>query len=410
MTFPLLPDYQLFLLPARNAQEYSAWGSAAMEYAAFFPDVHFARDPALVDWRGYSHITLVNPEFWPDDLLITIKQANPQATLDLIPVTTPEILQTVLNVRVYTGLRYGPKQEVDWAKFWKPGKCLIGLHGRSDGELQEADFGIIARARVEAVKLTSYATMESVRRLRALNPDLFLLLRVFLPFTEAGSPRQITPQQFFDFTAPDVARLYDGDPAIRYLELHNEPNSRREGLGTSWGDGHEFGEWFLRVVELYRERFPEARLGFPGLSPGPTDEAAGRADSEVFLLEAKEAAQQADWIGVHAYWVNEREITDAREGYGFVRYREKFTDKLLFITEFGSPHPSQPYDVIAQQYARYYGNVRRVPGLGAAFAYVVSTSDALESVRWAWRDEAGNDLGIAAVVGERRFINDAASP
>ncbi len=406
MTFPLLPDYQLFLLPARNAQEYAAWGSAAMEYAAFFPDVHFARDPALIDWRGYSHITIIHPDFWPDDLLIAIRQAHPPAALDLIPVTTPEILQTVLNVRVYTGLRYGPKQAVDWAKFWKPGKCLIGLHGRSDGELQDADYTIIARARVEAVKLTSHATMESVTRLRALNPDLFILVRAFLGFDQGGAPRAISPQQFFDFTASDVARLYDGDPAIRYIEIHNEPNVRLEGLGGSWANGREFGEWFLQVVELYRQRFPEARIGFPGLSPGPTDEAAGRADSEAFLQDAQEAAQQADWIGVHAYWANEREITDAREGYGFVRYREKFADKLLFVTEFGSPYPSQSYELIAEQYARYYGNVRRVPGLGAAFAYVASTSNLVESARWAWRDEAGRDVGIAAVVGERRFIRD----
>jgi hypothetical protein len=48
--------------------------------------------------------------------------------------------------------------------------------------------------------------------------------------------------------------------------------------------------------------------------------------------------------------------------------------------------------------------LRHVPGLGAAFAYVVSTPDPVESPRWAWRDESGNDLGIAGVVGQRRFI------
>jgi hypothetical protein len=401
VTFPLLPDYQLFLLPARDAQAAAVWGAAAMAYAAFYPDVHFSREPSRVDWRGYRHITIVNPAFWPDDLALAIRQANPQAELDFIDAQSPEVLQTVLNVRVFTGLRYGIKVEVDWLKVWPVGKALVGLHGRADGELQEADFGLVSRARVEAVKLTSYATPDSVARLRAINPDLFIMVRAFVPF---GDGRRIAPQEFFDFTADDVARLYDFDPQIRYIELHNEPNLRLEGWGASWANGRGFAEWFRQVLDLYRARFPEALLGFPGLSPGPTLEARGRADSEVFLAEAADAAKEADWIGVHAYWVNERELTDEREGFGFVRYRRRFADKLLFITEFGNPQ--QPRPAVAEQYTRYYSALRKVPGLGAAFAYVMSTSNAEESPRWAWRDEAGNDLGLAEVVGRRQFPDE----
>lgn len=400
MAFPLLPDYQLILLPARTAQEASVWGSAALAYASFFPDVHFAHDPRNIDWRGYGHITLVNPAFWPDDLIPQIKQANPRAVLDVIAVTAPEILQTVLNTRLFSGLRYGPQTEVEWLKLWPAGRCLIGLHGRSDGELQPADFNVIAAARLEAVKLTSYATADSLRGLRALNPELFILVRAFLPF-QAG--RAVSPRTFFEETASDVARLYDADPAIRYIELHNEPNLQLEGWGTSWADGAGFAAWFNAVADLYRARFPEAKLGFPGLSPGPANAAAGRADSERFLLEAADAARQADWIGVHAYWVNERELGDERDGFGFTRYRQHFPESLLFVTEFGNPQ--QPKPVVAEQYARYYGALRRFPGLGAAFAYVVSTSDAVESARWAWRDEAGRDAGIAAVVGARRYVD-----
>ena len=45
-------------------------------------------------------------------------------------------------------------------------------------------------------------------------------------------------------------------------------------------------------------------------------------------------------------------------------------------------------------------------GLGAAFAYVVSTPNPIESPRWGWRDESGRDLGIAAEIGRRRYIRD----
>ena len=44
--------------------------------------------------------------------------------------------------------------------------------------------------------------------------------------------------------------------------------------------------------------------------------------------------------------------------------------------------------------------------LGGAFAYVLSTSDPIESPRWAWRDEKGADVGIAGLVGQRRYLKD----
>lgn len=395
-------DHQLMLLPARTAAEASAWGSAALEYAAAFRPVHFTRDPGGVDWRGYQHVSIVRPDFWPEDLPLVVKQANPDAIIDRLPVDTPEALRLLLNVRTYYGWRYGPQTEFDWAQLWEPGVALIGLHGRTDGEFKDADYPIVARARLEAVKITSHATLETVRRLKAINLEMFILVRAIETFEEDGQPRKVTPAQFVERTTPDLSRLYDADPSLRYVEIHNEPNLRSEGLGGSWNDGAEFGGWFLEVAALYRQRFPDAHFGFPGLSPGPASTADGRVDSEAFLSQAEIAAQQADWIGLHAYWVNEREISDERLGFGFMDYRARFPEKLLFVTEFGNP--LQPKNVIADQYARYYGMLRHVRGLGAAFAYVISSPDPVESARWAWRDEAGNDVGIAAVVGQRKYV------
>jgi len=395
-------DNQLMLLPARNAAEASAWGSAAMEYAAAFRPLHFTRDAEGVDWRGYQHVSIVRPDFWPEDLPLVVKQANPDAIIDRIPVDTPEALRLLLSVRTYYGWRYGPQTEFDWAQLWEPGAALIGLHGRTNGEFEDADYPIVARAQLEAVKITSHATLDTVQRLRAINPEMFVLIRAIETFEEDSQPRKVTPAQFVERTTPDLSRLCDADPSLRYIEIHNEPNLRSEGLGGSWKDGAEFGDWFLEVMALQRQRFPDAHFGFPGLSPGPTSAAAGRVDSDAFLSQAEVAAQQADWIGLHAYWVNEKEISDERLGFGFMDYRARFPEKLLFVTEFGNP--LQPKNVIADQYARYYGVLRNVRGLGAAFAYVISSPDPVESVRWAWRDEAGNDVGIAAVVGQRKYI------
>jgi hypothetical protein len=397
------PEEQLVLLPARTPAEAAAWGAAVTDYAAAFANIHFARDPRTVDWRGYQSVTIIRPRFWPSDLALVIKQANPDIRLDWIPVDTPEALQLVLNVRVYYGWRYGPQSDFDWAQLWPAARSLIGLHGRSNGEFEDADFPVVRAARLEAVKVTSHATPATVERLREINPNMFIMIRPYVAFGSTENPRRVTPDEFIEWTINDLDRLFSYDPSLRYVEIHNEPNIRLEGLGGSWHDGRQFGDWFLAVLHQYRQRFPHALFGFPGLSPGPSSAAAGRMSSDDFLRQALTAAQQADWVGLHAYWVNEKELADQGLGFGFARYRELFPEKLLFITEFGNPF--QPKTQVADQYARYYGLLRRVPGLGGAFAYVLSTSDPIESPRWAWRDEAGEDAGIAAEIGRRRYIH-----
>ena len=286
-----------------------------------------------------------------------------------------------------------------WSAVWPASACLAGLHGRADGEMQEEDYAVVQAARIEAVKITSHATMDTVAKLRAIRPKMFILVRPIVAFEDQGQPRRITPREFVEWTSSDLARLYDADPGIRYFEVHNEPNLRREGLGGSWKDGVEFGRWFLEVVNLYRQRFPGAKFGFPGLSLGPAMASPQRGDWKGFLDQATAAAIQADWIGAHCYWVTESEMVKQDLGYAWLEYRLRFPEKLLFITEFGNPW--EPKAVVAQQYARYYRQLRGVDGLGAAFAYVVSTSSPEESPYWAWRDEKGSDLGIAQAVGGR---------
>jgi len=398
------PEAQIILLPARTPTESSIWGSAAMEYAAAFQTIDFSRDPERVDWLAYQHVTIVRPSFWPADLILELKQANPALQFDRIPVDTPEALQLVLHVRVYYGWRYGPQTATDWTAAWPYGRALIGLHGRSDGELQGPDYEVVRAARLEAVKVTTHATHTSVDQLRQINPNMFIMLRPYVDFRQGKGVRVVSPDDFVHWTVDDLDRLLSYDPTLRYVEIHNEPNVTVEGLGTNWQDGYEFGDWFLAVLDLYRRRFPNALFGFPGLSPGPTSDSQGRLSSELFIQQAAKAAQQADFVGIHAYWVNERELSDVSLGLDFARYRERFPEKVLFVTEFGNP--VQPKPVAADQYARYYSILRHLPGLGGAFAYVLSTSDPIESPRWAWRDEKGNDTGIAAEVGRRRYIKD----
>jgi len=392
---------QLILVPGASNVEVAHWGAAVVEYAALFPGARIAHDFAEAANPQYERITIVNPESWPPELSLLIKQNPRPLVVERLTAPTPEVLAEILHVRVYYSLRFGFQSEYDWTQQWPLGMSLIGLHGRADGEMLPPDFDIVRAARVEAVKLTSSATEASVKSLRAINPGVFIMVRPIVSFVENERPRRISPDQFVEWTAPNLQRLFDADPSIQYIEVHNEPNLTIEGLGGSWNNGREFASWFDRVVDLFRQRWPDKKYGFPGLSPGASMQNI-RQNMRQFLGEAALSAARADWIAVHGYWISDREMTDVTGGFTWKVLRQLFPDKVLIITEFGNP--SQPKPMVAEQYSRYYGILRHIPGLGGAFAYISSTSDRVESARWAWRDETGRDVGIAHEIGLRRHI------
>ena len=392
---------QLFLVPGKTSADVAHWGAAVVEYAAAFPGVYVSHDWAEAARDQYEQITLVNPDAWPEELWLALKQNPRPVGVEQLVAATPAVLAEILHVRTYYNLRFGFQSDFDWGQLWPYGISLIGLHGRGDGEMQGSDLDVVRRARLEGIKLTSHATGASIKALKSINPGLFIMLRPIMSFDDGGRARNISADDFVSGTVNDMQRLFDADPAIQFIEVHNEPNLRTEGLGGAWSNGREFASWFDRAVQLYKQRWPDKKYGFPGLSPGPLNNDRA-VDLKQFLGEAALSAARADWLAVHGYWSTEREMTDNNGGFTWKIMREFFPDKLLLITEFGNP--AQPKHLVAEQYARYYGILRHVSGLGGAFAYIVSTSNRFESGRWAWRDEDGLDMGIADTVGQRRFI------
>ncbi len=392
---------QLFLVPGTTPAEVAQWGAAVVEYAALFPGVYISRDYTEAVRPHYERITVVNPDAWPEALWTAIKQNPRPLVVEPLTAPTPEVLAEILHARVYHGLRFGFQTEYDWSQQWPLGMSLIGVHGRGDGELEARDLDVVRRSRVEGIKLLSYASGESVRALKAINPGLFMIVRAIVNFNDDGRGRRITPEEFVEVTANDMQRLFEVDPQIEYIEVHNEPNLTIEGLGGSWNNGREFASWFDRVVDLYKQRWPNKKYGFPGLSPGRPNHIR-LIELKQFLGEASLSAARADWIAVHGYWSSEREMTDIGGGFTWKTIRQLFPDKLLMITEFGNPR--QPKSLVADQYSRYYGMLRRIPGLGGAFAYLTSISDRGEAARWAWIDEDSVDMGIANEIGLRKYI------
>ncbi len=279
-------------------------------------------------------------------------------------------------------------------EIWPYGHCLVGLHGRADGPMHNADWNGASTAGIEALKLISSASTRDVDTARSINPEIFIMVRLYTDFRN----RMMRASEFAGSVEYDLRRFYQ--KGVRYFEVHNEPNLTPEGYGLSWSNGREFGEWFMEVVGILRAKFPEAKFGWPGVSPG-VNMTGMRFDSQAFLANAGNIIGQADWIGCHCYWTNESEMMSPDGGLGYQFFREQWPDKLVLITEFSNPAPHVATSTKGQQYVKYYRHLRDQAGVGAAFAFVSSAPTSFQNE--VWRDELGNLTPIAGIVGERDF-------
>lgn len=178
------------------------------------------------------------------------------------------------------------------ATIYRPGR--IGLHSSADpGDLfgGEAEFSEFATLFPGVIKVLSATSETAVRRLANDSPGAEWIVRAFLSW----GGRNITPQNFFDWTKDDVLRTVNalrslgiGDEHI-HVELQNEPNLALEGWGSTWADGTGFNAWLLDTLKKYLVLLPNVRYVYPGLSPGGSIPGV-RYDSGAFLNQSLPAA------------------------------------------------------------------------------------------------------------------------
>jgi hypothetical protein len=277
---------------------------------------------------------------------------------------------------------------------WPYGRFLVGLHARAGGPMQEPDWDVVQAAHIDALLLNAFSAAEDVDRALEINPEMFVMARLSAP----SSRHLLTAEDFVACARGDLGRVYDR--GVRYFEVHSEPNVTAQGCGAAWRDGREFGEWFLEVVGLLRPQFPEARFGWPGLSPGPAVPGQ-RLSYDAFLSSAGAAVQHADWLGCHCYWENDAGMFAADGGMAYRRLLDEWPDRLVLVTEFSNPSAAASAYVKGNQYLQYYNHLRREPAVGAAFAFAVSAVQhyATES----WRNPDGYPTPIVAAVSARGF-------
>jgi uncharacterized protein YkwD len=249
------------------------------------------------------------------------------------------------------------------------GKSLAGVGMGNPQPLAPAELQAITDSKVEAVLVLSLGNpdenVQLVAQLQKIRPDMFIVARLFFSVDFTDKTR-FSPQDFVNFVLLGAQALYDS--GVRYFEVNWEPNLDVEGMGWNWANGAEYGQWFTGVVDLLRKRLPEAKFGFPALSPQPNVSA--------FLDGAASAIAQADWIGAASFWQSADQppfpMTGDNGGMYWRQYRTRFPDKLIMITEFSNNSATVSSDEKARQYATYYQLLRNEPNLGAAFAFAIN--------------------------------------
>lgn len=262
------------------------------------------------------------------------------------------------------------------------GNARLGLHASADpGDLygrtaEVNEFKELAAAANgrSVVKILSAHSVTAINQLVTAVPNAYWIVRSFMHFGD----RVITPFQFIDDTINDTRRTVDaltnrGVPAANIIiELHNEPNLKDEGWGSSWANGAQFGDWILDVLLAYRTALPTVRYMYPGLSPGG-DVTGVRTDSTRFLNDSAIAISGFDALAAHCYWSSGWPMSTA---LSHLDSHQKF-NKPLWVTEASrNDRPSAvPISQYASEYHTFWQECRKRPLVQGVTYFVASASN-----------------------------------
>ncbi len=255
------------------------------------------------------------------------------------------------------------------------GNAWSGLHLRADGlDHNSSQFALekqcIIVSKVNAVKLMTNSTFESIDALKAMGQDpKKMVLRLFADMAN----RVVTADEFYGWQTGWLAKFASIGGV--YVEVHNEANLPQEGYGKSWQNGAQFATWFARVSDLIHANYPTLKVVYPGLSPQPN------VPEFEATLPSLIASGKIDAVGAHSYWVNAADMNSTAGG----RYYRRFLTygKPVLLTEVANVGTSDSDTLKGQQYKSYTKSLdSQVLGV---YYFVSSASDpAFSATRQTW--------------------------
>ena len=263
----------------------------------------------------------------------------------------------------------------------------FGLHGSADSSwgnpLLPFEQEIIKTGKFNAMKLLSRENPLSIDWLSQNGVNVStVIVRLMLQDDARATPTSARAD-----TGEKVMAFYS--KGVRHFELPNEPNTNIEGLGTYWTNGTTFAAWFIGLANILKKELPDAKIGWPGLSPGGTIPGV-RTDWGVFFNEAVAAGAlgSADWIGCHCYWTTPGDISNIAAGAHWKNYLRY--SKPINVTEYSNPAPGVLKTDKAHQYLTWFNTLTGVDG---AYSFVSSASSGFPYETWT--------VEMAVIVGNR---------
>ncbi len=193
---------------------------------------------------------------------------------------------------------------------------------------------------------------------------MFIVARLFFS-VDANSKTKFSRRILWTSVNNGLTACYQA--GVRYFEVHNEPNLEIEGMNWNWASGADFGSWLQQVLNILKPQLPRREMGLSG-------PLAAAQSSMRFLDGSAAAANACDWIGVHCYWQQPPNqppypINGDNAGmYWRAKFKPRFPNKMLMITEFSNNSAGVSPNDKGTQYADYIKLLRTEPNVGAAFA------------------------------------------
>ncbi len=274
------------------------------------------------------------------------------------------------------------------------GHARIGLHASADPGITDAEVEEFKKMRPGMIKVLSFHDPAGVRKLVQNHPNASWVVRAFLDFRSNSGVRNIGPAQFVNDTINDVRRTLEiiGSGKNVVVELHNEPNLVPEGLSGAWQDGSTFADWWIDVLNRYRQAIPNMRFIYPGLSPG-ADVSGIKQDHIRFIEASRRAVEAADGLGIHTYWSNVYPMSKALDVLD--DYISRFRYKPIWITEASNNKAGTSTFRKAQQYLDFWNEIQKRPTVQGVTYFVASASNP------EFAEEVWVGRGIGARVGRR---------
>jgi hypothetical protein len=186
------------------------------------------------------------------------------------------------------------------------------------------------------------------------------------------------------------------------VEFHNEPNLTVEGLAMkqysgSWHDGASYADWLVELIGLFKQDYPNVRVGLSALSPGHEDQYHNkvqghgwRMDEEQFLngMIGRGISDHVDFVCVHAYY---KDAPDVEKALAHVRkYRTRFPSKPIAVTEHCYKNHALDAAGKGALVKQFVQGLDKIPNIMSSAFFIVSGAD------WdtVLRDENGASTGI----------------